>query len=370
MDQPLPLKLGMIVNSPSPHQKILLDSLFADPGVDLLLAYAYPANRARDWGAPLANGDTMLLPFRPDPACARRLCRWVASADRDVWILGSVVTALRTQVMVSALRRSGRPWALLGEPPRPRTGWRAAIRDRLLHRVLRHCDGVIATGVESARRYRQLLGDGRPVTSVPYYIPLDEWLCLPLRQAPDAGHPIRFVTAAQLVPRKGLDILLEACRSLPTAGWTLDVYGQGPERGRLQSIIDAHRLPVTLRGQLPFDSRIAAFQEYECFVFPTRWDGWGMVVVEALAAGLPVIASDQAMSAHDFVVEGTNGWIVPCESASLAAAMQRVIDQPVHISTMSRAARDSIRTFVPRDGAREMVRFCRSLVASAASRHA
>lgn len=369
MKDATPLKLGMIVNSPSPHQKILLDSLCTLPGVDLLLAYAYPQNRAREWGAPKASGTTVLLPFRADLACIRRLRAWLTAADRDVWVLGSVFTALRTQVVASELRRSGRPWAFLGEPPRPRTGWRAAIRDRLMHRVLRHCHGVIATGTESARRYRRLLGDGRPVTSVPYYIPLDGWLDLPLRNAPNAGHPLRFVTAAQLVPRKGLDILLEACRALPPNGWTLDIYGQGPERERLQATIDAHRLPVTLRGQLPYDRRLEAFEEHECFVFPTRWDGWGMVVVEALAAGLPVIASDQAMSAHDFVQDGTNGWIVPCDSTAVATAMRRVLDEPDRIGTWSRAARASVSGIDPRHGAREIVRFCRSLVASAPSRH-
>jgi glycosyltransferase involved in cell wall biosynthesis len=363
-----PLRIGMIVNSPSPHQKVLLDRLFTVPGVDLALAYAYPSNRARDWGAPLADGHTMLLPFQPDLLCARRLRHWVTTARRDVWILGSVFTAMRTQVMASVLRRSGRPWAFLGEPPRPRTGCRAIVRDGLMRRVLRHCDGVIATGNESARRYHQLLGDDRPVTSVPYYIPLGDWLSLPLRQARCPDSPIRFVTAAQLIPRKGLDILLEACRSLPADGWTLDIYGQGPERDRLQAIIDTHRLPVTHRGQLPFDRRMAAFRDYECFVFPTRWDGWGMVVVEALAAGLPVISSDQAMSAHDFVINGENGWIVPCESAALATAMRRVIDQRNHIGSWSRAARDSVRTFDPRHGAQAIVRFCHSLLAAATPR--
>lgn len=359
----------MIVNSPSPHQKVLLDSLFAVPRVDLVLAYAYPSNRARDWGAPLADGRTTLLPFRPDLACIRRLRDWVATARRDVWILGSVFTAIRTQVMASILRQHGRPWAFLGEPPRPRTGCRAVLRDTLMWRVLRHCDGVIATGKESARRYHKLLGDDRPVTSVPYYIPLDDWLSIPLRQTPHADRPIRFLTAGQLVPRKGLDILLDACRSLPAEGWILDIYGQGPERDRLQAIIDMHHLPVTLRGALPFQRRMEGFRNYDCFVFPTRWDGWGMVVVEALAAGLPVIASDQAMSAHDFLIDGTNGWIVPCDSAALATALRRVIDKPDKIGMWSRAARESVRSFDPRDGAREIVRLCQSLVATATSRN-
>lgn len=356
------MKLGIIVQCPSPHQKILLDELLRMPEHEALVAYAFPANPNRTWGVPLADGPTTAVPFAPGIGCYQRLCDWITRSECDVWILGSVSTALRTQMLASALTSVGVPWAYLGEPPRPRSGWRKLVRDSLLHRILRRCNGVIATGRESARRYRHLVRDAKPVTSVPYYIPLDAWLSMPCIEELEPSEPLRFLTVAQLIPRKGLDVLVEACRRLPAEGWTLDVYGEGPERQRLQAMIDTGPLPITLHPPIPFDRRMEAFRGKHGFVFPSRWDGWGMAPVEALAAGLPVIASDQTMSAHDFIVDEENGWIVPCEPAALARAMTLLLDRRADLPALSRNARRSVATYNPQRGAAEMNRFCGSLI--------
>jgi len=356
------MKIGIVVQCPSPHQKVLLDSLFKVDGIDPRIAYAYADSPGRNWGTPKADGPTAMLPYRIGPGCTAKLRDWVRSERCDVWVLGSVFTCLRTQLLANVLQESGRRWVFLGEPPRPRTGLRRTIRDYVLARVVKRCHGVIATGTESARRYQVLLGDSCPVTSVPYYIPLDDWLAHPLVASPLRGQPVRFVTLAQLIHRKGLDLLIEASRHLPRDGWTLDIYGEGPERGRLQRQIDKHRLPIVLNRPLPFADRMDAFNGKHCFVFPTRWDGWGMALVEALAAGAPVISSDQAMSAHDFIREGVNGRIVPCEPAAIKAAMADVMEHPERLGDQSRAARASVSSYNPDLGARELVRFCRAVL--------
>lgn len=355
-------RLGIIVNSPSPHQKSLLDALVSLTEIDVLVAYAFHSNPRRTWGVPKVAGESAMVPWQLGLRCAKRLTEWVRSEDCDVWILGSVFTALRTQLLVGALCNSGKPWAFLGEPPRPRTGWHGVIRDQLLNRVLKKCDGVVATGVESARRYQRLLADDRPITSVPYYIPLDEWRALPLVEPLQPNQLIKFVTLAQLIPRKGLDILIDACRQLPTTGWSLDIYGDGPERERLEQAIANSSLPITIHPPLPFETRTAGFQDKHCFVLPTRWDGWGMVVVEALAAGLPVISSDQAMSAHDFIESGRSGWMVDCDKGSIAEAMTQVIENPDAIPGKSIEARNSLSGYCPEAGATEMIDFCHRLV--------
>lgn len=358
------MKLGVIVNSPSPHQKVLLDALLSLDDVEVLIAYSFPENPQRTWGIARVTGKSVAVPWKPGPGCIAQLTAWMQSAACDVWVLGSVFTALRTQALVSALGRIDKPWVFLGEPPRPRQGWRAAIRNRLLTRVTKNCHGVIATGTESARRYRKLLQDDRPVTSVPYYIPLDEWLNLPLTKPLNPHEPVKFLTLAQLIPRKGLDVLVAACRELPSEGWTLDIYGEGPERVRLQKSVKEWALPITIHRPLSFDSRTTGFQGKHCFVFPTRWDGWGMVVVEALAAGLPVISTDQAMAAHDFI-DDTNGRLIPAnETLSLRNAMIQLMANRDRLVQYSISARNSVRHFSAQEGAAKLVNFVQRLNAT------
>lgn len=357
-------KIGIIVNSPSPHQQCLLQCLAQHADADTLIAYAYPSNPKRNWGVPKVSGHSVEVPYRRGPGSKRRLQEWMLSEDRDVWILSTIVTSMRAQQMAGALSELDTPWAFWGEPPRPRTGLKAGVRDWMLKSIINKSNGVIGTGVESARRYQQILADHRPTASVPYFIPVDEWLELPAVRQPCTSDPIRFVTLAQLIHRKGIDLLIKACTKLPRGRWRLDVYGEGSERQVLQKQIDEHELPITLHQPLPFDGRKEAFAGKHCFVLPTRWDGWGMVIVEALAAGLPVICSDQTMSAFDFIEDGQQGWKVACNANDIAAAMKQLIDSPELITTMSANARQSVVNYQPSTGADEFVGFCQTLVSN------
>lgn len=359
---PSMLKVGLVVHCPSPHQKVWLDEIDRVPETDVVVAYAFPDDQSRDWGMHLATGRTVQVPPIRGFGGGRRLRNWVADLDRDVWVLGASYTYRRTHMLAAAFTDLRLPWAFFGEPPQPRVGVRGFVRDWMLNRILRSCHGVIATGVEPARRYRSLLGDDRPVTSVPYYIPLDEWLSLPLVGAPLPGEPVRFLTLSRVTKAKGLELLIDACDLLPPSGWTLDIFGDGPARRQLQRRVESRSLPVVFHGSIAFDRRREAFANTHCFVHPSLFDGFGIAPVEALAAGLPVIVSDQTMSAYDFIRDDVNGWIVPCDAGAIAAAMQALISRPERLPALSDAARASISGYDPGDGAREFVRFCRDLV--------
>ncbi len=358
------MKIGLIVNSPSAHQVALLDALAGMDDIELLVVYAFAKNPARNWGVPVTQAEHAELPWKRGLSAFGSLKRWLKKFDCDVWILGSVITAARTHVVAKILSEMDSPLAFLGEPPRPRSGWRGQLRDSLLHSVLQRCDAVVATGKESARRYREILGDERPVANVPYYTALKESLRIPLPEEIGANEIVRFVTLAQLIERKGIDVLLAACRRLPVSGWRLDIFGDGPLRYTLQATIDRDALPITLHRSLSFIDRLSAFEGAHCFVFPTRWDGWGMSIPEALAAGKPVISTDQAMAAHEFIVEGEAGWIGPSESEEFfAGKMQLVIDQREILPKMSCCARASVADYRPEEGARRLMKFATELVA-------
>ena len=118
---PRRLKVGIIVHCPSPHQKVLLDSVIARHDADVVVAYAFGKSVGRTWGEPVAEGTTVLVPDLPRFDSSKGYGGWIADFDRDVWILGSAFTYERTQRLADALHRVGRPWAYLGEPPRPRS---------------------------------------------------------------------------------------------------------------------------------------------------------------------------------------------------------------------------------------------------------
>lgn len=138
-------------------------------------------------------------------------------------------------------------------------------------------------------------------------------------------HPDRcsFLYAGRLDPEKGLDVLLEAFREVPGE---LELVGSGSDEERLRSLAPPN---VHFRGPLDRDALVPVYAEADVFVLPSRSEPWGMVLNEAAAAGLPLVATDGVGAAHDLIEDGANGFRVPVDDApALAAALRRLAEDP------------------------------------------
>ena len=104
------------------------------------------------------------------------------------------------------------------------------------------------------------------------------------------GPSLKVIFIGNLISRKGLDILVAAVKELNSQGLSvlLDVYGPGDP-----SQYEFNEKSVCYRGSISFGNSQAAIAEYDLLVLPSRYDGWGVVVNEALMAGVPVICSNQ-----------------------------------------------------------------------------
>jgi glycosyltransferase involved in cell wall biosynthesis len=131
---------------------------------------------------------------------------------------------------------------------------------------------------------------------------------------------------------KGAHHLLDAWRSLGVGDRArLDIFGTWslPERFRKD-------LPSSVRvhGAVPQAELFRRYTEADVLVFPTLCDGFGMVVTEAFAHGLPVITTDRA-GAADLVRDGENGFVVRgADVAQLTASMRWCIDHRAELSSM------------------------------------
>jgi glycosyltransferase involved in cell wall biosynthesis len=135
---------------------------------------------------------------------------------------------------------------------------------------------------------RQFIKDGfDPETLVPfgYFVPKQQ-----IVKNNTPSDSLRLVYLGSLIHRKGIDILTKAVRELHEQGYKieLDMYGSGdPQKVGLPNI------PIQHKGILPFDRVQAVIAEYDILVLPSRHDGWGVVVNEALLQGVPVILSSR-----------------------------------------------------------------------------
>lgn len=148
-----------------------------------------------------------------------------------------------------------------------------------------------------------------------------------------------LLSTARLTEQKGIDVAIRALPSLPD-DTVLVVLGEGPERARLEAM--ASELGVERRvflvGRVP---DVAAWlRRATVYVHPARWEGFGLGVLEAMHAALPVVAT-RVSSLPELVVDRVTGVLVPVDdSDALAAAILRALDEP----QLGAAGRDRARS--------------------------
>ena len=104
----------------------------------------------------------------------------------------------------------------------------------------------------------------------------------------------RFLCVGQLIHRKGVDCLLRALAAVTSETWTLELVGDGRQRAKLEDLSERLGIASQLKwhGSLPSAELASFYQSADCLVLPSRWDGWGMTVNEALRFGCDVLVTE------------------------------------------------------------------------------
>jgi glycosyltransferase involved in cell wall biosynthesis len=176
------------------------------------------------------------------------------------------------------------------------------------------------------------------------------------------SRPLSLLCVATLTPRKGHEILLRALVPIRDAAWRLTCAGSvdrdSATAARVQALIRELGFDgrVTLAGDLDAARLAAEYHRADIFVLPTRYEGYGMAVAEALARGLPVVST--ATGAIAGLVGDAAGLVVaPGDVATFAAALERVVrDAPLRarFAAGARSVRDRLPTW--ETAARSMAR--------------
>jgi glycosyltransferase involved in cell wall biosynthesis len=195
-----------------------------------------------------------------------------------------------------------------------------------LQSPLRSASAIAAIGSGAAEAYRRLFPD-TPVHNIPYFCDLAPFADATRHRA-TASTDVTVLFSGQLIHRKGVDILVDAFVRAAGAvpALRLHLTGSGPDRATLEG-----RIPPGLRDRVVFLGHKdpadlpGIFAQADIFVLPSRHDGWGVVVNEALGAGLPIIASDAVGAARDLVAHEENGLLVRRGDADdLSVALARL----------------------------------------------
>lgn len=176
----------------------------------------------------------------------------------------------------------------------------------------------------------------------------------------DSGHPPRsdptVLSVARQYPRKRTDLLLRALPHLahrvPTV--RLRIVGDGPELPRLRRLASSLRIGarVTFLGRVTDRALAEEYARADCFALPSEQEAYGIAAVEAMAAGLPVVAA-RAGATPEVVDDGVTGLLIePGDVTALTDALTRVLSNPSLRRRMGRAGRRLAARRTPEEHAR------------------
>ena len=312
--------------------------------------------RARTTDRPLLpTGEASPLPFG-GAALLRRLDGWASLLTHPgdaAYGRSSVLTDL---ILVRALRSLGPGVLVLTRPVLNVAGARFAPRavrtvgqehmnfalysEEMRAWMLRSygkLDALTVLTEDDERDYRQALqGSGTVVYRIPNGLP-----ALPGTLSEQTAPVV--VAAGRLTRQKGFDLLISAFAQVAASHpeWQLRIFGDGPRQAALQRQITKAGLDgqVTLMGSS--DRMAADMAEGSIFALSSRFEGFGMVLIEAMSAGLPVVSFDCPRGPRDIVEDGHDGILVPAEDVgAMAAGLSRLMDDDQLRIKMAFAARE------------------------------
>lgn len=160
----------------------------------------------------------------------------------------------------------------------------------------------------------------------------------------------RVIAVGRLDYQKGFDRLIQAWELVQKANkygdWQLDIFGQGEWKEMLQRMIDERGLRETAHINRPTANIGEEYTRSSMLVMSSHYEGFPMVMIEAMACGLPVVSFDYKCGPKDIIQDGVNGLLVrDGDIEGLANAMMRLMENGEERKTMGRNARRVTETY-------------------------
>lgn len=354
------MKLLFLTVIPSPYQRQLFSALANEDSVELQIFYFTAGAHDREWKRPdmepferILDGRT-LHAFGPSAHWNPGYASAILAAKPDLVVV-SDYSAPTAQMAMRFLLQKRIPFVFWGEMPgfsrRSAVGRTARW---LLQKPIDAASAVAAIGSMAVGPYKARF-PGKRVFNIPYFCDLSPFREARARARGDR-QTVDVLFSGQLIERKGVDLLVDAF--LRVAATTPDLrlllLGNGPEKAAL-----AARVPENVRERVVFLGHKDpadlpdVFANADIFCLPSRHDGWGVVVNEALGAGLPIVVSDRVGAGRDLVEPGVNGFVTPSNDAvALAEALGRLAADPPLRAAFSAASTRLSENWGIEEGAR------------------
>lgn len=229
-------------------------------------------------------------------------------------------------------------------------GWQMRIYRAVERRYFNTLDGIIFNSQTTRLAASRL---GLRLEGFPHIVayPAGNHIGMPISEAEirkrvvESG-PLRLLYIGNVIPRKGLLLVLQALSNIPIDSWTLKVVGSLESDSRYSKLVK-HQIAksglgarVELCGRLTHTDLIEALKSSQVLVLPSYYEGYGIAYLEGMAFGLPAIGTAQG-AAGEIITHGQDGFLItPGSVVELGEELQKLIFDRASLLQMSMAARE------------------------------
>jgi glycosyltransferase involved in cell wall biosynthesis len=311
------MKLAFWMNMPSFYQADLFRALSKIAGVELKVIFEsrVPEDRARlGWHDDLDGFDYEFLDDRHPIIDAIRKAR---KYKGHVHIVNGLWAGRVMEAALASLFTLGSRYFIYSEAPDPRTTiplYKKKLLTILGKQILKKAEGVLPISHFAVEYFKSYGVENLRICPFGYFRSLpDSFKDATIKPMKDS---IDAIFVGQLVHRKGVDILLSAIEPLFASRKNLYLHlvGSGELEQECRNWVAQRNLSsqIIFEGVIDSTSILDRLAKSDLLVLPSRWDGWGVVVNEALMVGVPVIVSDMC-GAADLIKNGVNGYVFKSE---------------------------------------------------------
>lgn len=350
------MHLIFVANSPSPNTVELYNALHRRHDTEVTVAYL--AKRNAKWKEPdfpiehnvMKSFNLSPFPARVNTAFCPGLLFRLLFKDQNskVIVQGYSNPTNFLLILAMSLLLPRTDWAFWGE--RIKTSRVSSLLKRLVKRL------VIFSISKSKRVYA--VGQAGVESYATHGVPKSLMRNLPYTKDFSIYRPSEnsrdnriIVATARLVETKRIDQLVDAFSALSDChpDWCLEIIGDGPMRPRLEKgVREELRSRIRFHGFAGPKKQSEIYAKSDIFILPSMHDGWGMVVPEAMASGLPVITTDGVMAGRDMIEQGKNGFLLPAgDIDQLRFILQQVMRGDHDLQKMGAHALDSVSRYYP-----------------------
>jgi glycosyltransferase involved in cell wall biosynthesis len=348
---------------PSPYQRDLFGALAMRDDVDLRVCYMEGKSPDSPWPEkPLRPFERIMPGFWGSFGNVRGHVNWkLPNVSEPQIVVLSTFTSLTGQYLMRGALRNKR-WLFWGERLRQNAGIKEMVQ-RALAAPISQASAIVGIGRAAEEDYRRRFPN-IPHFSIPYHCDLTAFVAA--RRCVKPRVPVTFLFCGQMIERKGVDLLLLAFDRLITKGIEarLVLVGREADLQKFLAMVGpATRSKVRYEGFQAPEHLPEHFSRSDVFVLPSRHDGWGVVINQAMAAGLPIITSNAVGAGLDLVEDGINGVCIPANDVEgLYRAMEMLALSPGVARQWGERSRGRARHLTPEAGAEKWVQVFKSLL--------